>query len=433
MSVTPVRLVADVVVPSIADTVWHGGAVDIDAEGRIVAAGREAELPPATGERRVVGGLLLPGFVNAHAHTPMTLVRSVGDGAALDSWLRDHVWPREGRMTVDDAAWGMRLGVAEMLLAGVTTTYEMYLHEDRIAEAGAGVGQRVVACGGIFSGLLDGDDPTRRLDQLDATRARFADDDLITIGYGPHSLYDLPVEAVREIGRRAIAAGAPVTIHLEETTAERDVVIERDGRPATETLAEVGFLAARPVCAHGVWLSASDQDLLREHGASVVHCPSSNLKLGSGIAPIAAMRERGVTVALGTDGPASNDRLDLWDELRLAGLLARGSTHDPTVARPADVLAWGTRTGGEAIGQPDLGHLSPGARADLVRIDLDQPAFTPGLPEDLLTHLVYSGSSRHVTDVWVGGRQVVADGALTTADLGEIRHETVSIARRLAA
>ncbi|MEO1061918.1 MAG: amidohydrolase [Actinomycetota bacterium] len=433
MPSTPVRLVADVVVPATGDTVWHGGAVDIGEDGRIVAAGPETDLPAATAERHDVGGLLMPGFVNAHAHTPMTLVRSVGDGAALDSWLKDHVWPRETRMTPDDAAWGMRLGVAEMLLAGVTTTYEMYLFEDLIAEAAAELGQRVVACGGIFSGLLDGDDPSRRLDALDAARARFADHDLVTIGYGPHSLYDLPPAALTEIGRRAVADGVPVTIHLEETEAERELVIDRHGRTATEVLAEIGFLAARPLCAHGVWLSERDQELLREHDAAVVHCPSSNLKLGSGIAPIAAMRERGVTVALGTDGPASNDRLDLWDELRLAGLLARGSTHDPTVARPGDVLAWGTRTGGHAIGQDDVGHLGAGARADLIRIDLDQPAFTPGLPDDLLTHLVFSGSSRHVTDVWVGGRQVVEAKELVTGDLAEIRAESVSIAQRLAA
>ena len=327
-------------------------------------------------------------------------------------------------------------GAAEMLLNGVTTSVEMYLHEDRIVEATHHAGLRVVADGAIFSGLVatdEGFDADPRLDALDALAAQHLDNELVTIGYGPHSLYDLPPEVIAQIAARAARTGAPVTIHLEETQAERQLVLDRYGMSATELLAETGMLATRPICAHGVWLSASDQELVRSYSAPVAHCPSSNLKLGSGIAPTSSWSERGLDITLGTDGPASNDRIDLWDEMRLAALIARGSSHDPAAARPAEVFHWATRAGGKAIDRPDLGHFSPGARADIVRIDLDQPAFVPGLPEDLLTHLVFSGSSRHITDVWVGGKRAVKDGVLERVDLAEVRHRVRTAAERIAA
>ena len=219
-------------------------------------------------------------------------------------------------------------------------------------------------------------------------------------------------------------------IHLEETAAERELVKERYGMTATQALADAGCLEPTTIAAHGVWLDETDQRLLAEAGAAVAHCPQSNLKLGSGIAPVAQMLQAGVGVAIGTDGVASNDDLDLWEELKLTPLLARGSTNDPQAMAASTAIDLATRAGAAALGLHDVGHLSVGARADIIRVDLDQPAFSPGL--DLATHLVFGGSSRFVTDVWVDGHHLVSDGRHRTVDMTEAIHEVTVRGRRLA-
>lgn len=427
------RLVADVVIPGEGQgMVVEGGAVDIDAAGRIVRVGPETELGPAPEVVERPGGLLMPGLVNSHAHSPMTLVRSAGDGLPLQRWLEERVWPREARMTADDAWWGMTLGSAEMLRSGVTTSCEMYLFEEAVVDAVQASGARVVITPGVISALLrDGDVGGRIAEIVDFHASHHDPPGRVHVGFAPHSIYDLTPDQCGEIARRAQAADALFHIHLEETAAERQLVIDRYGKTATQALADVGALEGRVVAAHGVWLDEIDQRMLAEAGAAVAHCPQSNCKLGSGVAPVAAMLEAGVTVGLGTDGPASNDDLDLWDELTLAPLLARGLAHDPEAMSSVTALDLATRSAARAIGLDDVGVLRSGAWADLIRIDLDQPAFSPG--EDLLTHLVFAGSSRFVTDVWVAGERVVDDGDLVRVDLDRALAEVTARGRRLAA
>ena len=433
------RLVGDYVLPlsSGAAELVAGGAIDIAADGRIVAVGAEADLA-ATEQSDIrinrVGGLLMPGLVNTHAHTPMTLVRSAGDGMALQQWLTDAIWPREGKMSPDDAYWGMKLGSLEMLLAGVTTSCEMYFFEDAMAQAVNETGGRLVLCPGVIAALLPGGDVEPRIAELAELHARHHDaDGRITVGYGPHSTYDLTPEQVGRIAAQARDVGALVHIHLEETQAERDQVIGQYGRSATKLLAEAEVFAGPTIVAHGVWLDADDQQILADAGTAVAHCPMSNLKLGSGIAPVTDMRRRGISVVLGTDGVASNDNLDLWEELKLAPLLARGSTRDTAAMSASDALRMATIEAGQAVQLPDVGHLTPGAQADIIRIDLDQPNYVPGLPDDLLTHVVFAGSSSHVTDVWVTGEQVVANRAPTRVDLAEALAECRDRGAKLAA
>ena len=431
------RIVADRVLPCDgppdewpAAPFIEAGAVDIGADGRIVAVGPEAELGPAPARVDRPGGLLMPGLVNAHAHTPMTLVRSAGDGLPLDRWLKEGVWPREGRMTPDDARWGMALGSAEMLLSGVTTSCEMYLFEQEIVEAVTESGARVVITPGVIAALAkDGDIGGRIAQIVDFHRAHHRPDERIHVGFAPHSVYDLTPDQCGEIAREAQAVDALFHIHLDETAAERELVRERYGRTATQVLADAGALDGRVVAAHGVWLDEFDRSILAEAGAAVAHCPQSNLKLGSGIAPLVELLRAGVTVGLGTDGPASNDDLDMWDEVKLAPLLARGVHHDPAALGAAGAIDLATRSSADAIGLPDVGRLAPGAWADLVRIDLDRPAFTPG--DELLTHLVFAGSSRFVTDVWVAGRPVVVGGDLVHVDLSRCLSEVRKRAARL--
>ncbi len=408
------------------------GVIDIGDDGRIVAVGTEADLGPHPHTRRV-GGLLMPGLVNAHAHTPMTLVRSVGDGLPLERWLKEAVWPREGRMTPDDARAGMALGSVEMLLAGVTTSCEMYLFEEAIVEAVAETGGRLVMTPGVIAALAPGGDVSPRMDEISSFHTAHHDpSNRITVGFAPHSIYDLSPEQCGEIAARAQAVDALFHIHLDETRTERETVMDRWGASGTALLAEQGALDGPVLAAHGVWLDETDRRLLAEAGAAVAHCPQSNLKLGSGIAPVTALLADGVRVGVGTDGPASNDDLDLWEELRLAPLLARGAQLDPEAMTAEVALGLATREAAAALRLDDVGVLAPGMWADVIRVDLDVPAFSPYDPETLLSQLVFAGSSRSVTDVWVAGRQVVADATIQTVDLGALMEDAQQRANRLA-
>lgn len=429
------RLVGDYIVACEGNgDVIAGGAIDLTTDGRIARVGAESALPAPDGAVERVGGLLMPGLVNAHAHTPMTLVRSAGDGLPLQRWLTDAIWPREAKMSPDDAFWGMLLGSVEMLLAGVTTSCEMYFFEEAMFNAVDKSGARLVMTPGVISALLPDGDVGPRIAELAGLHKRFHDpESRVTVGFAPHSPYDLTGEQIGAIAAEAQALDALLHIHLEETEAEREQVLARDGCTATQLLADHGALEGRVLAAHGVWLDATDQRLLGDAGAAVAHCPISNLKLGSGIAPVTDMIDAAVTVGLGTDGVASNDNLNLWEELKLAPILARGSQRDPSLLPAKSALDLATKSAGRAIGLPDTGHLTAGAWADVIRVDLDRPAFASGLDDDLLTQLVFASGGNHVTDVWVHGERVIKHRVSTKIDLGEVVHECKQRGRRLAA
>jgi len=432
---TMLRLKADYVIPGEGTgAVIAGGAVDIDTEtGRIVAIGVAAEMGEPVGEVRTVGGAIMPGLVNAHAHGPMTLVRSAGDGMPLMQWLTEGVWPREAKMTPDDVVVGMQLASCEMLLAGVTTSVEMYMFEDEVAQAVESTGGRAQVMAGVLGAIT----PTAeayaaRLDAVSAFCAKFSDPDgRIIGGFGPHSVYDLGPDRLAELAAAAGDANAMIHVHLEETEGERQQVLDEHGRSATQILADSGVLEHRTVGAHGVWLDEVDLAVLADASATLVHCPMSNLKLGSGIANIGGWSTAGIGRAVGTDGVASNDNLDMWEDMRLAGLLARGRSHDPTVMSAAETFALATKDGAAAMGIADVGELRPGAWADLVRVDLDRPAFASGVEGDMFASLVWAGSGSMVTDVWVAGKQVVADRDVTSVDLGQVLARAKEIGRRL--
>ena len=433
------RLVADSVFTVDDDnTVLAPGAIEV-TDGLISWVGDPAQVPPAAGtEVRELGGVLMPGLVNCHAHSPMTLLRSAGDGLPLDRWLSESVWPREARLEDEDVYWGMTLGAAELLTNGVTTTCEQYRHPGAVIDALLAAGIRGVFTPGIFEVPGTPAVPGQRWDEMLDEACRLFDtmdgrEGRLHLGFGPHAAYTVPPDGLREIAAEAKRRDALLQIHLSETEAEGGVVLERYGMSAPALLADVGALDGRVVAAHAVWLDDDDLGLLAGNGVGVAHCPGSNGKLGSGVAPLQAMLELGVRVGLGTDGPASNDDLDLWDEMRLAALFARAKARDPGAVTTATALRLATRGGGEALGLP-VGALEPGRPADVIRLRTNDPRFTPAVSEaELLGHLVWAGAGYLVTDVWVGGACMVEAGHCTHIDEDRARAEVAQRAHRLLA
>jgi 5-methylthioadenosine/S-adenosylhomocysteine deaminase len=364
----------------------------------------------------------------------MTLLRGLGGDLPLLRWLTEVIWPAEATLRASDVRTGMLLGCVEMLRAGVTTSAEMYFHGEQVVDAVLAAGSRVV----LGAPLIDLPGMDWRADLaaidkwIDVDGLRFGPGDRIELGYGPHSAYQLPADALPLIAASARERGALLQVHVAESRAEDVAQRERFGSvPAM--LASLGVLGGRVLAAHGVHLSDSDIELFARMGVGVAHCPGSNAKLASGVARLVDLRSAGVSVGLGTDGPASNDDLDLWEEMRLAALLARLAAADATALTAPDVLLLATRGGAAALGRADVGELAPGTWADLVHVVADS-GFVGGLAvsdSQLLANLVWATGSRGVRDVWVAGESVLAGGVSTTVDEERALAEVRVVGRRL--
>ena len=432
----PARFVADAVVTcDDRFQVHQPGVVDVD-EGRIIWVGPVGEAPARDGSEHRLAGLLMPGLVNVHCHSPMTLFRGAAEDVSLDGFLRDVLWPREGRLTADDVYWGMTLACAELLLAGVTTTCEMYIHEEAVLAAVLDGGTRCVLTPGVIE--VPGWEHFAAWEQRLEDVLSFYDQhagrhDRVEIGIAAHSAYALPLEALVAVARAAQRRNALVHIHVAEARNETQALEHKHGKTISALLADSGFFDGRVLAAHSVWLSDQDLQLFADHDVAVAHCPQSNAKLAVGTARLADMIQLRLRVGLGTDGPASNNNLDLWEEMRLASLFARQQTGRPTAVPAAAALSLATRGGAEALGRRDIGVLEPGRFADMMLLRMDDSAFVPlVVPRDLCSHLVWAASSRLVSDVWVGGQQVVSDGTCLSVDGQLARHEVQRRARRLA-
>jgi len=432
------RLHAPVVLPCDPTcTVLRDAVVDLSDDGRILHVGPAATAPAFEGETRRLTGILMPGLVNTHAHSPMTVLRGLGGDLPLLRWLQEAMWPAEAKMTPRDSGAGMLLGAIEMLRNGVTTSAEMYFHGEQLVESVLAAGSRAVV--GLAVLDLPGM-PWRPMADaidkwIDADGLRFGPAERVELGYGPHSAYMLAPEVLGEIAASARTRGALTQIHVAEAPNE-DVAQRASHGSVPRLLEQAGVLEGRVLSAHSVHLSPEDIAIYAKHGVGVAHCPGSNTKLASGIAPLRAYLDAGVNIGLGTDGPASNDDLDLFEEARLAALLARVSAMDASVIRAADALLLATRGGAAALGRDDIGVLEVGRWADVVHIDVDDPAFATGVdaPDDqLLANLVWASGSRRVLDVWVAGEQVVAGGENTRVDRAEAQAAVGAVSARLRA
>ncbi|GAB3675154.1 amidohydrolase family protein [Saccharopolyspora tripterygii] len=436
---TALRLHAPMVLPCDPTcSVIRDAVVDVEDTGRISYCGPRQGAPerPNDAVVRECVGILLPGLINAHAHSPMTLLRGMGADLPLLRWLNEVIFPAEARLRPSDVRAGMELGCVEMLRAGITTSAEMYFIAESMVEATLAVGSRAVLASAVIDtpaleALGGWRGAVKTIDRwIDADGLRFGPGERVELAYGPHSAYLLPTEALQTIGESAQQRNALVHTHVAETLTE-DVVQREEYGSVPALLDKLGVLEGRVVAAHGVHLSDEDIALFARRGVGVAHCPGSNAKLASGTARLVELLSAGVPVGLGTDGPSSNDDLDLWEEVQLAGLLARTVTGDATALSARAALLAATRGGAEALHRDDIGVLEPGRWADIVHLDVDNPAFATGLDapdEQVLSNVVWAAGSRSVRDVWVAGEEVLSDREPTRVD-----RRTVQAAARTAA
>ncbi len=399
------------------------GAVAVD-RGAIVAVGPAGVVARSWRARRTLdarGGIVIPGLVNAHSHAPMVLFRGIADDLRLMDWLQKFIFPAEKQnVTAAFVKTGTRLAALEMIRSGTTTFADMYYFEDQVAEASKEAGLRVVA-GETLIGFPAPDHPTTKdaLAYSERFLERWKGDPLVTAAVAPHSPYLTSPEDIQAARALADRYGAPVLIHLSESPDEQRQVRERYGKTPTEHLRDLGVLRKGVVGAHGVWLTASDRAILKQSDVGVAHCPQSNMKISAGVAPVAEMLKEGLRLGLGTDGAASNNDLDMFEEMLTAALLSKHATGDPTNAPAAAVLEMATLGGARALGMEDrIGSLEAGKRADLVVVGLDHARVVPVY--DPVSHLVYAAKGADVRQVVVEGRVLLDDGRVTTLREAEV-------------
>lgn len=405
-------------------TLLDPGEVGLDG-GRIDYVG-PVRAPETAGDVLDVSGqAVLPGLVNAHTHVAMTLMRSYADDMPLQPWLEDRIWPLERHLTPDDVYWGTLLGAVEMLRGGVTTFCDMYWHAPRAVDAGLEAGMRVCPSGVLIGLLPDADAMLARAsDFVDACLARAHP--RLHIRYGPHAPYTVPDAYLAKVVAAAAERGVPIHIHLAETAKEVADSQAQHGESPVAHMARVGLFDVPCTAAHCVHLSPADIATLAERRVGVAACLTSNLKLGSGVPLVPELRAAGAIVGLGTDGTASNNNLDVFEEILLTALLYKGLRHDPTLITAYEALEMATWGGAQAVGLDRLGRLKPGWRADVICVDLSGPHLCPG--HNVVSDVVYAARSHDVTTVVVEGELAVRDRQLTDIDEAEV----VTRARQVA-
>jgi 5-methylthioadenosine/S-adenosylhomocysteine deaminase len=421
-----------------ADTLLHARWVlpvapkNIVLEQHSVAikAGRIAEVLPTEQAKQRWQGLteldlsehaLIPGLINAHAHTPMNLFRGLADDLPLMEWLNQHIWPAELAIyRPESIADGMRLAILEMLASGTTCFCDHFFFHDTAAQTVIETGMRANI--GLWIGNVPtvwGKNETEYFAKAETSLQQNKPHPLVSWSLAPHSPYMVTYEAFQKIKQMSAEFNLPIHIHMHESTAEIAGSLKKYNKRPLEWLDELGLLSSRFICVHMVQLTPSEIELVAARQVPVVHSPESNLKLANGFAPITALLAAGVTVALGTDGAASNNDLNMFGEMRTAALLAKGVSQSATALPAPQALEMATINGAKAFGlDKEIGSLEIGKAADIVAVDLSsyftQPVYNP------LSHLVYAINRQQVSDVWVAGKQLLKNGEFTELDAAAI-------------
>jgi len=411
--------------------VIEDGAIAVQ-QGRIVAVGPRAEIEAKYTAREVIdarGRAVIPGLINGHTHVPMTLFRGLADDLDLNEWLTKYIFPAEAKnVTEDFVRAGTRLGLAEMIRGGTTTFCDMYYFEDAVADETARAGVRGVLGETIIDfPVADNKTNQEAMAYVEKFVKKWQGHRLITPAIAPHAPYTVSEEHLRAVHAFSERTGAPVVIHVAETEKEVNDIQKAKGARPVDYLTRIGFLNDRVIAAHVIYANDEEIAVLKRAGVGVVHNPQSNMKLASGVAPVPQMLRADLALGLGTDGAASNNDLNMWEEMDTAAKLHKVFSHDPRVVSAREALEMATIRGARAIHmEREIGSLEAGKRADLVIVDLDELNQTPLY--HIYSDLVYAAKAADVRTVVIDGRIVMRDRKLLTLNEKEVK-ETARVFR----
>lgn len=414
----------------VADTVVENGYLGV-CDGKITYIGTEK--PDGFESARCISGknrVLIPGLVNTHVHIPMTLMRGYADDYDLDTWLNQHIFPAEDKLDARCVRAGCEIGMAEMLASGTTSFSDSYFFSDQVAQAVANSGMKA----NIARSVTNFNQEITLLDFYGTSEAVSLyndwdghDDGRIKIDAAIHAEYTTSASLWNELGAFAKQNGMVMQIHMSETSAEHEACKERYGKTPARVFYDAGVFDTKTIAAHCVWVTDEDMDIFRECGVSVAHNPVSNLKLASGIARVPDMLAKGINVALGTDGVASNNNFDLFEEIKMSALLHKGVSLNPTVITAFDALKLATENGAKAQNREgECGKLKVGYDADMVMLNLDSPHLMPC--HNLVSNIVYAARGSDVCMTMVRGKILYENGEFLTIDIERARHEMESYA-----
>lgn len=404
--------------PSADAPVMRGADIGTENDKILFVSDHGTPAPAGFRPDKVLSGvsrLAIPGLVNAHCHTAMTLLRGYADDLELETWLFEKIFPAEAKLTEEDVYWGATLGIAEMLRGGATCVNDMYLKMDGVAAAMRDSGVRAVVSIGPLLTEKRGD----ALVDADGCKAFFkrwngASEGRIGVNIEIHSIYLYQPDTLREGARLARELGAAIHIHILETAVERRNMLGQYGESSVALARKYGIFDSPTVAAHCVHVSDEDIAMLRDCGVNVAHNPSSNLKLASGVAPVAKMLEQGVNVCLGTDGASSNNNLDIFMEMRLAAMIHKGVSGVPTAVKAGEAFRMATENGARALGLTGVGSIAAGNKADITILSLNSPHLQPSY--NYLSTLAYSARASDVETVIVDGNILMENRILKTID-----------------
>ena len=413
------------------------GAVAVRGE-QIIAVGKRPDLEKQFQPRQRLDrpqALIMPGLINTHTHAAMSLLRGLADDLRLQEWLEKYIFPAEAKnVSPDFVLWGTRLACLEMMLSGTTTYVDMYYFEDRVAQATKEAGLSGVL-GETIIGFPSPDSKSSgaALAYTEKFIRQYKDDPLIVPAVAPHALYTNSDVDLRGSRRLANQYGVPLLIHLSETKRENEEISSKRGMSPARTLDTIGVFDGRTIAAHGVWLDDVDIKILKAHNVGVAHCPSSNMKLASGVAPVLKLLASGIATGLGTDGPAgSNNDFNLMEEINLASNLQKVTSGDPTALPALAAIEMATSLGARVVGlEKEIGSLEPGKRADLITVRLDRPHALPMY--NVYSQIAYALKGSDVQDVTVNGKPIVRDGHSLTLGEGLILSKAKEYKEKIAA
>jgi len=417
-----------------AGTIIENGAVAVRRD-RIVAVGRASDIDSKYNAGRVIDAsyrVIMPGLINTHTHVPMGLFRGIADDLVLMEWLQKYIFPAEAQ-NVDEqfVRWGTRLGCLEMIEGGTTTYVDMYYFEDAIAEETARAGMRGV----LGETLLDFPAPDNKtwdagMQYVEKFTEKWKGHPLIVPAIAPHAPYTVSTDHLKQAHELSSRKNVPLVIHVAEDGAEVKTIQERYGASSVAYLERIGLLDNRVIAAHMVWPTAEDIQTLAARKVGVAHCPQSNMKLAAGAAPVPQMLKAGVAVGLGTDGAASNNDLNLWEEMDTAAKLHKFVSKDPTVLNAREALEMATIRGARAIHmEKEIGSLEPGKRADLIIVSVESPHQWPVY--NVQSQLVYATKASDVETVMINGRLVMEGRRVITINADAVRQKAIEYRDRI--